>query len=217
MAGKIKVFLVDDHPVFRHGLRDIVRADPHFDVVGDCGDGEAALAEIARARPNVVILDINLPRRSGLEIVRTLRATQPRVACLMLTMHAEEATFNAAMDAGALGYLLKDDAMELVLLGLKTVATGGVYLSPAISSWLLRRHHRASALKEEKTGLAALTATERRVLQLVAENKTNKAIGEELFISHRTVETHRSNICQKLQLQGAHKLLQFAIEHRSEI
>lgn len=217
MPAKIKVFLVDDHPVFRHGLREIVRADPHFEVVGDCGDGEAALAEIARARPHVVILDINIPKRSGLEVVRALRATQPRVACLMLTMHAEEGTFNAAMDAGALGYLLKEDAMDRVLLGLQAVASGGVYLSPAISSWLLRRQQRASALKEEKTGLAALTATERRVLQLVAENKTNKEVASELFISHRTVETHRSNICQKLQLQGAHKLLQFAIEHRSEI
>jgi DNA-binding NarL/FixJ family response regulator len=135
----------------------------------------------------------------------------------MLTMHAEESTFNAAMDAGAHGYLLKDDAMDMVLLGLKTVAAGGVYLSLSISNWLVRRQQCASALKEEKTGLAALTATERRVLQLVAENKTNKQIGEELFISHRTVETHRSSICQKLQLQGAHKLLQFAIEHRSEI
>ena len=135
----------------------------------------------------------------------------------MLTMHAEESTFNAAMDAGAQGYLLKDDAMEMVLLGLKAVASGGVYLSPAISGWLARRQGRASALKEEKTGLVALTATERRVLLLVAENKTNKEIGAELFISHRTVETHRSNICQKLQLEGAHKLIQFAIEHRSEL
>ena len=217
MPAKIKVFLVDDHPVFRHGLREIVQADPHFEVVGDCGDGEAALAEIPRVKPHVVILDINIPNRSGLEVVRTLRATQPRVACLMLTMHAEESTFNAAMDAGALGYLLKEDAMDRVLLGLQTVATGGVYLSPAISAWLLRRQQRTSALKEEKSGLAALTPTERRVLQLVAENKTNKEIGEELFISHRTVEAHRSNICQKLQFRGAHKLLQFAIEHRSEI
>jgi DNA-binding NarL/FixJ family response regulator len=217
MTGKIKVFLVDDHPVFRHGLKEIVNADPRFEVVGECGDGETALAEIPRAKPQVVILDVNLPRRGGLEVARGLRAAKPQVACLMLTMHAEEATFNAAMDAGAQGYLLKEDAMEMVLLGLKAIASGGVYLSPTISAWLVRRQQRASALKEEKTGLAALTATERRVLLLVAENKTNKEIGEDLFISHRTVETHRSNICQKLQLQGAHKLLQFAIEHRSEI
>ena len=217
MPEKIRVFLVDDHPVFRHGLKEIIQSDPRFEVVGECGDGEAALAEIPRAKPQVGILDVNLPRRTGLEVARALRAARPPVACLMLTMHAEESTFNAAMDAGALGYLLKDDAMEMVLLGLKTVAAGGVYLSPSISNWLVRRQQRASALKEEKTGLAALTATERRVLQLVAENKTNKQIGEELFISHRTVETHRSNICQKLHLQGAHKLIQFAIEHRSEL
>ena len=217
MPVKIRVFLVDDHPVFRHGLKEIIQSDPRFEVVGECGDGEAALAEIPRAKPQVAILDVNLPRRTGLEVARALRAARPPVACLMLTMHAEESTFNAAMDAGAHGYLLKDDAMDMVLLGLKTVAAGGVYLSPSISNWLVRRQQRASALKEEKTGLAALTATERLVLQLVAENKTNKQIGEELFISHRTVETHRSNICQKLQLQGAHKLIQFAIEHRSEI
>jgi DNA-binding NarL/FixJ family response regulator len=217
MTAKIRVFLVDDHPVFRHGLKDIIQSDTRFEVVGDCGDGDTALAEIPRAKPQVAILDVNLPRRTGLELARALRAAAPPVACLMLTMHAEESTFNSAMDAGAHGYLLKDDAMDMVLLGLKTVAAGGVYLSPSISNWLVRRQQRASALKEEKTGLAALTATERRVLQLVAENKTNKQLGEELFISHRTVETHRSNICQKLQLQGAHKLLQFAIEHRSEI
>ncbi|MHC1767701.1 MAG: response regulator [Verrucomicrobiia bacterium] len=217
MATKIKVLIVDDHPVFRHGLRDIVHADPRFEVVGECGDGETALAEIPRVKPRVVILDVSLPGRSGLEVVRALRAANPHVACLMLTMHAEEATFNAAMDAGAHGYLLKDDAMDMVLLGLQVIASGGTYLSPAISTWMGRRRQRASALKEEKTGLAALTATERRVLLLVAENKTNKEIAAELFISPRTVETHRSNICQKLELEGAHKLLQFAIEHRSEI
>jgi DNA-binding NarL/FixJ family response regulator len=217
MTAKIKVFLVDDHPVFRHGLREIVQADSHFEVVGECGDGVTALVEIPRAKPQVVILDINLPQRSGLEVVRALRAVKPPVACLMLTMHAEESTFNAALDAGAQGYLLKEDAMEAILAGLKAVASGGIYLSPAISPWLLRRHQRASALKEAKTGLAALTPTERRVLLLVAENKTNKEIAADLFISHRTVETHRSNLCQKLGLQGAHKLLQFAIEHRSEL
>jgi DNA-binding NarL/FixJ family response regulator len=217
MAAKIKVLIVDDHPVFRHGLKEIVLADSRFEVVGECGDGATALTEIARAKPQVVILDVSLPKRSGLEVVRTLRATHPGIGFLMLTMHAEESTFNAAMDAGAQGFLLKDDAMDLVLLGLQVVASGGVYLSPTISGWMGRRRQRASALKEEKTGLAALTATERRVLLLVAENKTNKEIAAELFVSPRTVETHRSNICQKLQLEGAHKLLQFAIEHRSEI
>src|SRR5688500_14070652 len=122
MTGKIKVFLVDDHPVLRRGLKEIVDADPRFEVVGECGDGDTALAEIPKAKPQVVILDVNLPGRSGLEVARALRAAKPRVACLMLTMLADESAFNAAMDAGAQGYLLKDDAMEMVLLSLKTVA-----------------------------------------------------------------------------------------------
>jgi len=97
------------------------------------------------------------------------------------------------------------------------VAAGTIYLSPRIASWVIRRQQKVSALKESKTGLAGLTATERRILHLVSENKTNKEIATQLFISHRTVETHRSKICEKLELQGAHKLLQFAIEHRSEL
>jgi DNA-binding NarL/FixJ family response regulator len=214
---KTKVYIIDDHPVFRHGLKQMIQADPAFVVVGEAGDDITALAEIPMVKPDIVIVDVRLPRHGGLELVRTLRSVQPRTACIMLTMHAEESTFNAAMDAGAFGYILKEDALELVLLGLRAVAAGTLYLSPKIAGWVLRRQQRVSALKETKTGFAALTATERRILQLVSENKTNKEIASQLFISHRTVETHRSKICEKLDLQGAHKLLQFAIEHRSEL
>lgn len=217
MERQTKVYIVDDHPVFRHGLRQIIQADPSFEVVGEAGDDAKALSEIAKIKPALAIVDVHLPQRGGLELVRALQGLRPGPACLMLTMHGEEATFNAAMDAGAHGYMLKDDALELVLLGLKAVAAGSFFLSPSISGWLMRRQQRASALKQEKTGLMALTPTERRILQFVAENKTNKEIASELFISYRTVETHRSNICQKLELQGVHKLLQFAIEHRSEL
>lgn len=217
MSARTTVFIVDDHPVFRHGLKQIIENDPSFEVVGEAGDDTAALAAIRKARPAVVVIDVRLPQRGGLELLKSLHGLRPSPACLMLTMHAEESTFNAAMDAGARGYMLKEDALELVLLGIKAVAAESIYLSPVISSWLLRRQQRASALKEQKVGLASLTATERRILQLVAENKTNKEIAAELFLSHRTVETHRSNICRKLELQGAHKLLQFAIEHRSQL
>jgi len=215
--SKMRVYLVEDHPVFRHGLKQIIQADPSFAVVGDAGDDATALMEISRTKPEIMIVDVRLPQHGGLELVRTLRAAHPRVSAIVLTMHGEESTFNAAMDAGALGYILKEDALELVLLGLKAVAAGTIYLSPKIASWILRRQQRISALKDRKTGLANLTPTELRVLQLVAENKTNKEIASHLFISHRTVETHRSKICGKLELQGAHKLLQFAIEHRSEL
>ena len=215
--SKMRVYLVEDHPVFRHGLKQIIQADDNFEVVGEAGDDVTALAEVPKLRPQIIIVDVRLPERGGLELVRSLREKQPLAACIILTMHAEESTFNAAMDAGALGYILKEDALDLVLLGLRAVAAGTIYLSPRIASWVVRRQQKVSALKESKTGLAGLTATERRILHLVSENKTNKEIATQLFISHRTVETHRSKICEKLELQGAHKLLQFAIEHRSEL
>lgn len=214
---RASVYLVDDHPVFRLGLKQIIESDPRFTICGQAANGNDALQEIVKRNPDIVVVDVNLPGRGGLDIVRALRDQQCRAACIMMTMDADESTFNAAIDAGAHGYILKDDALELVLLGLRTVLAGTLYLSPAISSWLMRRQQRSSALRSRVNGLSQLTPTERRVLQLVGQNRTNKQIGEALFISHRTVETHRSNICHKLDLQGAHKLLQFAIEHRSEL
>ena len=217
MTEKTRVYIVDDHPVFRRGLRQVIESDLQFELVGEAGDDATALAEIKQTKPTVVIMDVRFPKRGGLELIRELRGSQPLPAFIMLTMNGEEATFNAAMDAGARGYMLKEDALDLVVLGIKAVAAGSFFLSPSISGWLTRRQDRVSVLKQEKVGLATLTPTERRILQLVAENKTNKEIAGELFISPRTVETHRSNLCQKLELQGVHKLLQFAIEHRSEI
>lgn len=211
------VFIVDDHPVFRHGLKQIIEADAAFKVVGEAGDGVRALEEIEKASPSIAIVDVGLPRMGGIALVRSLRKLQPAPTCLMLTLSSDEGTFNAAMDAGASGYILKEDALDLVQLGLKAVAVGTIFLSPKISGWLLRRQERASALRQEFSGLAGLTATERRVLQLVGENQTNKEIAGELCMSHRTVEKHRSNICKKLGLQGTNRLLQFAVEHRSEL
>jgi DNA-binding NarL/FixJ family response regulator len=121
------------------------------------------------------------------------------------------------MDAGAQGYILKENAVSDLLAGLKAAASGGVFISPSVAGYLMRRHQRASALKEERKGLARLTPTERRVLHLVAENKTNKEIGRELFISHRTVETHRHHICEKLGISGNRALLKFAFAHTSEL
>lgn len=211
------VYIVDDHPVFRHGLRQLIEADPGFKVVGEAGDGVTALEEMRRLAPMLAIIDVSLPRMGGVALVRGLQGLEPMPSCLMLTLDSEEGTFNAAIDAGARGYILKEDALDLVLLGLKAVAAGTIYLSPTISNWLVRRRERAAALKQQFTGLAALTATERRVLRLVAANRTNKQIASELSISHRTVETHRSNICKKLEIRAAHGLLEFAIKHRSEL
>jgi len=217
MNRKSSIVIVDDHPIFRRGLKEIIEGDSQFAVVAEAGDGETALREVKALKPEVVVLDLHLPKIGGLELVRTLRALAHPPAVIVLTMHSEEATFNAAMDGGAQGYILKDNAAADALVGLKTVASGGVFISPSVARYLVRRHQRAAVLKVEKKGLCALTPTERRILCLVAENKTNKEIGSELFISHRTVETHRSHICEKLELSGNRALLKFAFDHKSDI
>jgi DNA-binding NarL/FixJ family response regulator len=217
MKKKVQVFIVDDHPVFRAGLKEVIESDEQFCLAGEAADGAAALAQIRLSRPDVAVLDIHLPDMNGLDLLRSLRSLSHSPAVMVLTMHDEESTFNAAMDAGAQGFILKDNAISDVLVGLKAMASGGIFISPSIANHLVRRHQRASALKEKKKGLATLTPTERRVLCLVAENKTNKEIASDLFISHRTVETHRTHICEKLALSGTRALLKFAFEHKSEI
>ena len=217
MKDKKRIVIVDDHPIFRRGLKEIIESDARYIVAGESGDGQTAFQQIKSLKPDVAVVDLNLPKISGLEVVRAVRALPQPPIVLVLTMQADEGTFNAAMDAGAQGYMLKENAVSDVLAGLKAVAAGGIFISPSVAQFLVRRHQRTSALKEQKKGLAALTPTERRILRLVAENKTNKEIARELFISHRTVETHRSHICEKLELSGNRALLAFAFEHRSEI
>lgn len=212
-----KVFIVDDHPVTSEGLKQIIERNGAFKVVGSATDGATALEEIKRIKPDIAVLDVNLPKVGGMELARQIRNFRPPIPVIFLTMQDDEGTFNAAMEVGAQGYILKDNAVQDLLLGLKAVASGGIYFSPSISGYLLKRNQRVSALREKKTGLKSLTETERCVLRLVGENKTNKEIGAELFISHRTVEAHRAHICEKLELKGNRALFLFAVQHKSEI
>jgi DNA-binding NarL/FixJ family response regulator len=217
MPEKITVLIVDDHPLFREGVRKVVAADTRFDVVGEAGDGETALKMIQEQKPDVVVLDVNLPRLSGLEVARKLHGKRLPTRVVVLTMHKEEETFNRALDLGVKGFVLKENAIEDILHALAAVMEGEHYLSPSISGYLVRRHDRAEALSTKKPGLEDLTKAERRVLKLVAEKKTSREIASELFISPRTVEAHRANICAKLELHGSHSLLLFALENRAAL
>jgi DNA-binding NarL/FixJ family response regulator len=216
-ARKCRVFVVDDHPIFRCGLREVIGADPGFEVVGESGDGKAALEAIRAARVDIAVLDVDLPGMTGLELCAALQKSQPAIPTVMLTLHDEEGTFNAAMDAGAQCFLVKENAVQEVIAALRAVAGGNIYFSPSVAKFMLTRRQRTSALREQRTGLKSLTPTERLVLRLVADNKTNRAIGEELCMSPRTVETHRAHICEKLDLHGSRGLLHFALTHRSEL
>jgi DNA-binding NarL/FixJ family response regulator len=217
MAQRTTVLIVDDHPLFRSGLRQVIASDPRFEFTGETGAGETALQLIQEKNPDIVVLDVNLPDLSGLEILRQLQTKRSPARVIMLTMYKDEETCNRALDFGAKGFVLKENAIEEILKAIAAVAGGDYYLSSTISGYLVRRRHRAESLAAKKPGLEDLTKAERRILKLISEKKTSREIGAELFISPRTVEAHRANICTKLELTGSHSLLQFALENRSAI
>ena len=208
---------MDDHPLIRGGLRQVIGEDGRFELVGETGDGELALQLIKEKRPDVVILDVNLPGLSGLEITRQLQAKGPPTRVIMLTMHKEEELCNRALDYGAMGFVLKENAVEEIVKAIAAVAEGEHYLSSVISGYLVRRRSRVERLAKEKPGLDDLTKAELRILKLISQKKTSREIATELFISPRTVEAHRANISSKLGLRGSHSLLYFALSHKSEI
>jgi DNA-binding NarL/FixJ family response regulator len=161
------------------------------------------------------VLDVDMPHKDGVEVARQVRELRLNVSLIFLTMHRDERFFNAALDAGAQGYVLKDSALSEILSAIRAVAAGRSYITPLLTGYLLNR--RAVSARVNLTGLAALTDAERRVLKLVAEYKTSREIADQLFISIRTVDRHRANIATKLDLKGSHALLQFAIEHKAEL
>ena len=217
-VGKgIRILIADDHPVFRKGLVQIVQADPEFTLVGEAADGAAAWELIQRLKPQIALLDIDMPGLDGLAVASRIRDAKLRVAVVILTIHKEETTFDVAMDLGVRGYVLKENAILDLTNALRSVARGEVYLSPSISSFLVNRLRRQEQSRSTQPGILQLTPMELRVLKLVADNKTNEQIAKKLFISPYTVHTHRNNICTKLNLQGNRGLLMFALEHKDEL
>lgn len=215
--SKTRIIIADDHPIFAHGLRQVLMADPGFDVVAEVHDGEAALECIQEHRPDVVILDVEMPKKDGFEVLRAMEDRQLSAAVIFLTMHKNEALFNGALDLGVRGYMLKDSALAEVANSVKAVASGQNYVSPVLATYLFGRRTRGQALMKEQSGLKHLTPTERRVLQLIAAGKSTGEIAQELYISIRTVEHHRAHVCSKLNLHGRDALLRFAIAHKSEL
>ncbi len=217
MTPKLRILIADDHPLFRQGLRQAIEAEPAFCVLHEAGDGHAAIQLIRQLKPQICILDINMPGLDGLAVVRQMRRERLPGEVIFLTMHKEEDLFNAALDLGVKGYVLKESAVADILQGIRSVAAGHRYLSPVLSDFLLTRRAGAEALRQEKPGLDRLTPAERRILKLIAEDKTSKEIADELGLSPRTVENHRTNICAKLDVHGIHSLVKFAYDNKSRL
>ena len=217
MNRPLTILMADDHPIFRGGLRQIITAEADLKLVQEAGDGEEALRMARELKPAVAILDLDMPKLGGLEVAAGIFRERLPVRVIVLTLHREEQLFNAALDLGILGYVLKDSAEDDILECIHAVAAGQHYLSPSISSFLLNRNARAAALHRAKPGLAELTPAERRILRLIAQSKTSKEIADELGLSTRTVDNHRFNIGTKLGLHGTHSLIKFAFDHKSEL
>lgn len=205
--------IVDDHPLLRHGLRDVIEQDPRFRIVGEASDGEEALEKMADLRPGIVILDIDMSRLNGLETMRAMRDLPFEVQVIILTMYKEEDMFNAAMDLGARAYVLKENATVDVVAALEKVDGGETFVSTMLLEAGQRRADRVQQLLLSKPQIESLTPAERRILKLVGEDFTSKEIADRLNISVRTVDNHRQHICNKLKLHGTHSLLKFAFDN----
>lgn len=211
---EVRVFIADDHAIVRKGLRAAVEEDPSMHVVGEAGDGESAVAAIQQLRPDVVVLDIDMPKLDGLAVARELTRKGIETGVIFLTLHTDEDLFRAAIELGCRGYLLKDSATQEIVASLRAAIAGQMYISSAMTAKLVRSNA-ASPVALRGAPSSNLTPSERNILRLIAEGKSSKEIGEELSIHYRTVENHRTNICRKLGIEGANALLRFALQHKS--
>ena len=197
-AGRIKVFLLDDHEIVRRGVRDLLEAEPDIQVVGEAGTASSALARIPALRPDVAVLDVRLPDGDGVSVCRDIRSRMPEVACLMLTSFGDdEALFDAIM-AGAAGYVLKQIRGTDLVGAVRTVASGRSLLDPEAASRVMARMREASGRSDP---LAALTGQERKILELIGEGLTNRQIGERLFLAEKTVKNYVSALFAKLGME----------------
>jgi len=208
---------VDDHPLFREGLRHAIEGNSRFEVAAEAGRGETALHLILQEKPDVAVLDVNLPDMNGFELIPALRRKKCNTPVVILTMLKDEQAFNTALNLKVSGYVLKDNASAEILNCIEAVANGESYVSPSLTDFLLRRRSRAEQLAKKQPGLDDLTVAERRILKRISDGKTSREIAGEFFISPRTVESHRAHICEKLGLSGSNKLLHFALENRDAL
>ncbi|HLJ80010.1 MAG TPA: response regulator transcription factor [Ktedonobacterales bacterium] len=207
----IRILLADDHTVVRKGLRLLLESNEGFTVVADAADGRDAVAMAERHAPDVVVMDVAMPGLNGIEAARQITAKMPQTSVVFLSMHSDEAYVLKALKAGARGYLLKDSAEYDLINAVKAVSDGKAFFSPAISQMLVADYMRQMQERAVEDSYELLTTREREVLQLLAEGKNNKEVATILNLSLYTVETHRSNIFQKLNLHSGAELILYAI------
>ena len=212
MTNSIDVLIAEDHPIFRRGLVEIVNSEPSMTVIANLSNGMNVTTVAKNCNPDIILLDIDMPMKSGLEVATDLQAENSPAKVIFLTSNSSYEIFSKAIAAGAKGYILKDNAIEDTVNCIRLVAQGKMYVSPSLSGYLINdykapKNDTLATLKDK------LTPSEFKILNLIAAHKTSKVISEELFISPKTVENHRTNISKKLELSGANSLLKFVLLH----
>ncbi len=207
----VRIVLADDHTVVRKGLRLLLESVPQFQVVADAADGRQAVALAEEQRPDVVVMDIAMPILNGIEAARQISAKLPQTAIVFLSMHSDEAYVSKALKAGARAYLLKDSAENDLINAVEAVSEGKSFFSPAVSKVLAEDYMRQMQEHGVDDSFDLLTTREREILQLFAEGKSNKEVANLLNLSLYTVETHRGNIFQKLNLHSTADLILYAV------
>jgi len=208
---QIRILLADDHTVMRRGLRLLIESQPEFSVVAEASDGRQAVQQAEATMPDVAVMDIAMPNLSGIEAAQRIATTQPNTAIVILSMHSDEGYVLRALKVGAKGYLLKDSAEGDLIEAIKAVHEGKTFFSPEISKMLVEDYIREIRTRGAEDTYDLLTSREREILQLLAERKSNKEIALALNISVYTIETHRKNLHEKLNLHSLAELILYAV------
>lgn len=212
-----RVLVVDDHPVVRAGIRQVLDSDARFEVIAEAANEAETLRCARELRPDVVVLDLELGGSNGLEITRQLQARGLQIPVVILTMHRRESFFNEALELGVSAFVLKENAVTELLDAVAAAAAGDTWYSPSLSDFWTKRSQHQSKREQTRSEVAELTPTERKILRSISENRTTREIADAMDVSPLTVETHRRNICRKLGLTGSHPLLDFALRHREHL
>jgi two-component system response regulator NreC len=211
---RIRILIADDHGIVRRGLRLQLEINEAFEVVGEAADGREAIAKAAELNPDIAIIDIAMPNLNGIDATSQIVKRAPKIGVIILSMHSDETYLTRALAAGALGYLLKDNADLDIHRAVTTVAQGKPFFSPAITNTLLDDYMRQMQQRGLQDSYDLLTGREKEIFQLLAEGKANKEVATVLDLSVNTVETHRTRIMQKLDLHNAAEIVLYAVRKR---